>query len=86
MLTAIARARSWMKDLSEGRVGSFEEIARSENKVERHIRHLAPLAFVAPRIVEAIVNGSAPADLTVTLLARALPHGWAAQENKFGIT
>jgi transposase-like protein len=24
--TAIARARSWMNDLSEGRVGSFEEI------------------------------------------------------------
>ena len=86
LLTAIARARAWMNDLSEGRVNSFEEIARNENKVERHIRHLAPLAFVAPRIVEAIVNGSAPADLTVTLLARALPHGWAAQENKFGIT
>jgi site-specific DNA recombinase len=86
LLTAIAWARSWMNDLSEGRVGSFEEIARSENKVERHIRHLAPLAFVSPRIIEAIANGSAPADLTVTRLARALPHGWAAQEHKLGIT
>jgi site-specific DNA recombinase len=84
LLTAIARARSWMNDLSEGRVNSFEEIARSENKVERHIRHLAPLAFVSPRIVEAIANGSAPADLTVTRLARGLPHGWAAQEHKLG--
>jgi hypothetical protein len=53
---------------------------------ERHIRHLAPLAFVSPRIVEAIANGSAPADLTVSMLARALPHGWAAQEDKLGIT
>ena len=61
------------------------EIARSENKVERHVRYLAPLAFVAPRIVEAIANGSAPADLTVSMLARALPHPWAAQERKFGI-
>ena len=86
LLTAIARARSWMNDLSEGRVNSFEEIARSENKGERHIRYLAPLALVSPRIVEAIANGSAPADLTVTMLARALPHGWAAQEHKFGIT
>ena len=86
LLTAIARARSWMNDLSEGRVDSFEEIARSENKGERHIRYLAPLALVSPRIVEAIANGSAPADLTVTMLARALPHGWAAQEHKLGIT
>ena len=75
-----------MNDLSEGRVNSFEEIARSENKVARHIRHITPLAFVSPRTVEAIANGSAPADLTVTMLARALPHGWAAQEHKLGIT
>jgi hypothetical protein len=28
-----ARARSWMNDFINGRVNSFEEIARSENKV-----------------------------------------------------
>jgi hypothetical protein len=51
-LGAIARARSWMDDLIEGRVGSFRDIAIRENKVERHIRRLAPLAFLSPRIVE----------------------------------
>jgi site-specific DNA recombinase len=85
LLTAIARARSWTNDLTEGRVNSFEEIARIENKVERHIRRLIPLAFVSPRIVEAIANGSAPADLTVTLLTGALPHNWTEQEMKFGV-
>ena len=85
LLTAIARARSWMNDLSDGRANSFDDIARREGKVERHIRNLAPLAFVSPRLVEAIANGSAPADLTVTRLAHALPHGWAEQERKFGI-
>ena len=62
-----------MNDLSEGRVNSFEEIARSENKGERHIRYLAPLALVSPRIVEAIASGNAPADLTITMLARCAP-------------
>jgi site-specific DNA recombinase len=85
LLTAIARARSWMNDLTEGRLNSFEEIARSENKVERHIRRLIPLAFVSPRIVEAIANGSGPADLTVTLLTSALPRSWTKQEKRFGI-
>ena len=61
-----------MSDLAEGRAASFDEIAQRENKVERHIRYLAPLAFVSPRIIEAIANGNAPADLTVTTLARAL--------------
>jgi hypothetical protein len=85
LLTAIARARSWMSDLMEGRVNSFEEIARSENKVERHIRRLIPLAFVSPRIIEAISNGSAPVALTVTSLTNALPHSWIEQEKKFGV-
>jgi site-specific DNA recombinase len=68
LLIAIARARSWMNDLSDGRGNSFEAIARNENKVERHIRRLIPLAFVSPRIVETIANGGAPADLTVSNL------------------
>ena len=66
-------------------MNSFEEVARSENKFERHIPYLAPLAFVSPRIVEAIANGSPPADLTVTTFARTFPHGGAAQERKLGI-
>ena len=32
---------------------------------ERHIRLLAPLALLSPRIIAAIVNATAPADLTV---------------------
>ncbi len=85
LLTAIAKARCWMNDLAEGRVESFDDIATTENKVERHVRFLAPLAFLSPRIIETIANGSAPADLTVSTLARTLPHRWADQEMKFGI-
>jgi site-specific DNA recombinase len=85
LLTAIAKARSWMDDLADGRVGSFDDIALREGKVERHVRFLAPLAFVSPRIIEAIANGSAPADLTVSALARTLPNSWAAQERMLGV-
>jgi branched-subunit amino acid ABC-type transport system permease component len=46
---------------------------------------LAPLAFVSPRIIAAIVDGSAPADLTVTGLARALAYSWAEQEQAIGL-
>ena len=61
LLTAIAKARSWIDDIRLGRVGSFLEIAGREGRGERHIRLLAPLAFVSPRIVAAIADGTAPA-------------------------
>ena len=44
-------------------VASFAEIAEREGKVERHVRFLAPLAFVSPRIVTAIIDSSALANL-----------------------
>jgi len=82
LLTAIAKAKRWINDLRQGRIPSFAEIARQEGQVERHIRLLAPLAFVSPRIVSAIVAGTAPADLTITGLARALPYSWAEQNQR----
>jgi len=82
LLIAIANARNWMHDLMQGRVASFAAIARREGKVERHIRLLAPLAFLSPRIVSALLEGTAPNDLTITGLARALPHSWAEQEKR----
>ena len=85
LLSAIAKARSWIEDIRLGRVGSFLEIAGREGHGERHIRLLAPLAFVSPRIVAAIAAGTAPSDLTVTGLAKALPYSWAEQEQKIGL-
>jgi hypothetical protein len=85
LLIAIAKARGWINDIHLGRIASFAEIAKREGQGERHIRLLAPLAFVSPRIIAAIVDGSAPADLTVTGLARALPYSWAEQEQAIGL-
>ena len=86
LLTTIGKARVWVDDLVMGRIGSFAEIATREGRGERHIRQLAPLAFVSPKIVAAIVAATAPADLTVTALAQSLPNRWVEQEQRFGIT
>ena len=71
LLIAIAKARQWNDDLANGRAASFAVIAQREGKVERHVRLLAPLAFVSPRVVSALLEGTGPADLILTKLARA---------------
>jgi hypothetical protein len=48
--------------------------------VERHVRLLAPLAFVSPRMISAIVDGKLPADPTITGFAKRLPYFWAEQD------
>jgi DNA invertase Pin-like site-specific DNA recombinase len=81
VLGAIAKARIWIDDLVEDRVSSFAEIAKRERKVERHIRLLAPLAFVSPQIISKIIDGTARPGLTVTGLAKGLAYSWAEQEH-----
>jgi hypothetical protein len=61
-------------DRSVGRIRTFAEIAEREGKVERHIRLLAPLAFIPPRTLAAIIDGTSPHDATVTALAQSTPY------------
>ena len=82
LLAAIAKARRWIEDLRLDRVATLAEIADREGLGERHVRLLAPLAFASPAIVAAIADRSAPTDLTVTGLAKALPYSWAEQERQ----
>ena len=81
LLIAIAKARKWVKDVARGQ--SFADIADREGKAERHVRHLARLAFVSPRIITAIIDGIAPAGITATTLMAGLPHSWAEQEQSW---
>jgi site-specific DNA recombinase len=76
ILLAIAKARAWIDDIASGAVRSFAEIAEHEGKVERHIRLLAPLAFIPPRTLAAIIDGTGPHAATVTALAQAMPYRW----------
>ena len=85
LLAAVAKARGWIDDIRLDRFASFAEIAKREALCERHIRSLAPLAFLSPQIIAAIADGTAPAGLTVTGLAKALPYSWAEQERGIGL-
>ena len=63
----------------EDSIAELEEIARREGRGERHIRLLAPLAFVSPHTVRSIINGNASADITVTGFAQRVADLWEDQ-------
>jgi site-specific DNA recombinase len=81
LLIAVAKARKWIKDV-ERRGRSFADIAAREGKAERHVRHLARLAFVSPRIISAIIDGTAAAGITATTLITGLSYSWIEQEQR----
>ena len=86
LIKAVVRAHRWFDDLIAGRARSLGEIAKREGVSDRYVGHLMPLAFLAPDIVEAILNGTQPLDLTAETLTKRteLPLGWAEQKALFG--
>lgn len=62
------------------------QIGRSSRCSDRYIGHLMPLAFLAPDIVEAILAGTQPVELTAETLTKRtdLPLDWAEQKALLG--
>ncbi len=83
ILAAIVRSRGWVDAILGDQKKTFESIAAREGRSARYIKLLAPLAYVSPRIVEALADGRPIADLTVTALAKSLPISWAEQESTY---
>ena len=70
LIKAIARGQAWFDELATGRVRSLHELADREGINRRYIRRLVNLAFLSPRLVETIVHGRQPVELTLTRLTR----------------
>jgi len=70
LLNAVACAHRWCDDLVCGRAASLGEIAARAGVSTRYVRHLLRLAFLAPAIVEAVVEGRQLAELTAEPLIK----------------
>jgi DNA invertase Pin-like site-specific DNA recombinase len=88
LIKAIARGRQWADDLLAGRVASVAAIAEREGVLPNYVRRLTRLAFLSPRIVEAIAAGHQPPELTAKALTERieLPLLWNEQERSVGIS
>ncbi len=85
LIRALARARSWMGMLQQGEFADTAEIAQRHGLSEPHVRRLLRFAYLAPDIVEAIVEGRQPRTLTVKLLLQGIPLDWSDQRAAFGL-
>jgi hypothetical protein len=81
LIKAIARGRKWWSELEAGAMPSIAAIARREAVSPGHVGHLLPLAFLAPSIIEAIIGGRHPVELTADALIKTidLPLDWQQQ-------
>jgi len=84
LVRPLTRAHTRMRDLTAGKFKSIEELAKSENVHPKALRHELRLAFLAPDITQAILNGEQPSGLTLTKMLPELPLSWVEQRRLLG--
>lgn len=85
MVNALASAFHWQAMIDDGRYDDHSAVGNAL-KIERTaIARLSRLVFLAPDIVDAILNGREPSGMSLTKLTDAnLPDEWDAQRRILG--
>jgi len=84
LVSAIARGRRWLDDIVSGRVTTVAELCTRENCSVRQVNMAISLAFLAPNLVKAAVEGRLPRGIGIERL-RDPPTEWRRQFKALGL-
>jgi site-specific DNA recombinase len=84
LVSAIARGRRWLDDVVSGRVTTVAELCTREKCSVRQVNMAISLAFLAPNLVKAAVEGRLPRGIGIERL-RDPPTEWSRQFEALGL-
>ena len=84
LVASIARGRRWLDELIAGPAATTESIAGREGCTTRKINMTISLAFLAPDLVKAAIDGRLPHGMGVARLAD-LSAEWSRQRQMLGL-
>jgi site-specific DNA recombinase len=85
LVSAIAKGREWLDDVVSGRVTTVQEICIREKCSIRQVNMTISLAFLAPNLVKAAVEGRLPRGIGIERL-RDPPAEWSRQFEVLGLS
>jgi len=86
LIKLLRRAHDWRRQLETGRSQSITDLAATNGVNPSYFTRVLRLAYLAPDIVEAIVAGRQPSELTANRLVRIhdVPIDWPGQREHLG--
>ena len=79
LVKALARAFRWKKMLESGQFTTITELAKHENLALTYMTRVLRLSLLAPDIVETILDGRQPPEMTLAVLLEPFPVQWEGQ-------
>jgi site-specific DNA recombinase len=83
LIRAIARGRQWLNEIVAGTT-SIDGLAQRQNCSLRQINMTLSMAFIAPAIVKAAIEGRLPRGIGIAQL-RDVPPAWSEQFKQLGL-
>jgi hypothetical protein len=83
-VSSIARGRRWLDELITNPTSNAESIADREGCTARQVNMTISLAFLAPDLVKAAIQGKLPHGMGVRRL-RDMPPEWSRQRQTLGL-
>ncbi len=85
LIKAVVRAHNWHERILRGELTGTRSIAKATGLAERYVSRILQNAFLAPDIVESILHGRQPVNLTLEKLRPRDPLDWEAQRRWLGV-
>ena len=85
LIRSIARGRAWLDEIASGAAGGIEQIAARNKCSPRHVNMTISMAFIAPALVKATIEGRLPRGIGVASL-RDAPAEWSRQFERLGLS
>ena len=86
MIRAIVKAHRWRRRIESGQAKSITDLAAQEGVTDAYVCQLLPLTCLAPRLVEAILDGRQPQGLKLGRLKAEITEAWDEQCERWEIT
>lgn len=83
MIKVIARGFRWQRLLYDGTYATIEDLAAAEKINASYVSRTLRLAYLSPKVVQAILDGKQPAWLTMKDLLAPFPPDWVLQEKHY---
>jgi site-specific DNA recombinase len=84
LLKAVARGYDWYQRIVTSTARGRSSLSRQTGLDDRDVSRILKCAFLAPDIVEAILDGQQPADFSLERLRNQLPLSWIEQRKQRG--
>ncbi len=81
---AIARAHHWKELIDSGKFASVSELATKIGLDFSYAARIYRLTYLAPDIIEAILDGREPDGLSMRVLCKPAPMDWNQQRERLG--